>query len=82
MASDEHCAHCDSVADDGLHQLRRRRRRVAIAEDDDVLEAGIRFFQRPVRQAHNVLKTAKIALIHAGDGTAHGLLVADLFKRK
>ena len=82
MARDEHRADRDAVADNGLHQLRGGCSRIAIAEHDDVLEAGARFLQGLVRFLHRSLKRGHIALVHSRDGAAHCLLVADFCQLK
>ena len=82
MARDEHRADRDAVTDNGLHQLRRGWSRIAVAENDDVLEAGARFLQGLVRFLHRSLKRGHIALVHSRDGAAHCLLVADFCQLK
>ena len=80
MAGDQHGADSDAVADDGLHESGSRRAGIAIAEDNDVLEVGMGFLKRLMGHFENVLETAEVALIHAGDFLAESFFVADLLE--
>ena len=78
VARNENGAESDAVANDGLHQGRRRRAGVAVAEDDDVLEVGGGLLERPMGQLQHAFKAAEVALVHAGDLRCQLLLVRHL----
>ena len=83
VAADEHGADGDARADDVLHELLRGRGRVAVGEDDDVLEVRVGFLEGFVGFGHDALEAAQISLAHAGDLPAEvGFVRADLGERE